>query len=213
MGKSGLFIHVFLLSVVLCQTAVAEDKHDFVFKRHEIYAGTGIVPGRYAFGYNYPASSDYFLFPGIYESSRYYEREYVSGVWSLGYTCNFTKILAVQANLFYEAGWTDRFSRETNARTGGNFDSYLSAMASFKVYWYNRPAVRMYSWAGLGLSFNSRRSGPAEAGGTEERVHTILPAFQLTPFGVQFGRKLFGFSEVGIGHYFCGISIGLGYRF
>ena len=182
-------------------------------RRHEFSAGTGIVPGRYSFGYDHTSPFDQSSLPGVYEMSRYYEREYVSGVWSLGYTYNFTRVISLQANLFYEAGWIDRYSRETRLKVAESFDSYLSAMASFRVNWFNRPAVRMYSYFGLGLSYNHTYNDPIEGLGQGQRFNAVKVAFQFTPIGVMYGGRFFGFAEIGAGHYFCGLALGAGYRF
>lgn len=181
--------------------------------RHEFTAGTGIVPGRYAFTYNHEMPFEYNSLHGAYMKSRYYEREYVSGVWSLGYTYNFTRVFSLQTHLFYEAGWIERFSRETDMMAARSFDSYLTAMASFRVNWFNRSSVRMYSYAGVGLSLNHNYNDPIGDPGQGPRLNSLKAAYQLTPFGILVGRRFFGFAEIGIGHYFCGLALGAGYRF
>ena len=213
MGRFGLVLYVLMLLPLAVNAADVAGRQEFVLKHHEFQVSTGIVPGRYSFGYDHKSPFDHFSFPGIYESSRYYEREYVSGVWSLGYTYNFTKVLAIHTNVFYESGWIDRFSREGDVKVAESLDSYLSAMASFKVSWYNRPAVRLYSYFGLGLSYKYGYNDPVNGLGQGTRIHDIVAAFQFTPLGVQFGRRLFGFAEIGIGHYFSGAAAGIGYRF
>lgn len=37
--------------------------------------------------------------------------------------------------------------------------------------------------------------------------------FQLNPIGIEFGRRLFGLTEIGIGLNYVGVRAGLGYRF
>ena len=207
------------LVVILSASITSEARGrggEYDLKRHEFFIGTGIVPGRYSLpGYNY---GNIFLkggssLPGAYNEARYYQKEYTSGVWSAGYTCNFTKVLAVQANIFYEAGWVRYYGREDGVFASRCFDSYLSAMASFKVNWVNRKWVRMYSYAGLGLAWNYSKDDPAAAPGQGAAENRAVFTFQVTPVGIAVGRRFFGFAECGIGMYYSGISVGTGYRF
>ncbi len=185
----------------------------FELRRHELTVSAGICPGRYAFGYNHTTPFSHSTLSGAYEMAKYYENEFISGAWSMGYTYNFTKLLAVQANISYEEGWIDRFRRSDGGLSAKSDDMYLSALAAFKVYWFNRPCVRMYSHIGLGISFNRYYNDPIEALGQGERVFKLVPAWQIAPLGIMVGRKFFGFAEIGIGTCFAGGSVGIGYRF
>lgn len=201
----------------VCVPSGARDRErEYDLKRHEFFVGTGIVPGMYSIpGYRY---GNIFLqdgnsISGSYNEARYSQKEYTSGVWSAGYTYNFTKVLAIQANAFYEAGWVKYYRREDGVFSSRCFDSYLSAMASFKVNWLNRKWVRMYSYAGLGLSWNYSSDDPIGSPGKSNVENRVAFAFQITPVGIAVGRRFFGFAECGVGKYFSGISIGAGYRF
>ena len=190
-----------------------ETANAFELKHHELTVSTGIVPGRYSFGYNYISPFDDGSLAGLYESAAYYEREYTSGVWSLGYTYNFTKLLAVYTSISYERGWTDYCRRSDDALAARNVDGYLSAVASFKVNWFNRPMVRLYSYAGIGISFNHYSNDSVGYPGKGRKYHDLLFAGQVTPIGVTVGKSIFGFAELGLGTCFSGIAFGVGYRF
>lgn len=214
MKTSGLFLILSLFFLPVSNAfAGGPRKNGFPIRHHELSIGTAMLPGRYGFGYEYGTSYDAFSIPGIYRNSKYYEKEFTTGTWSSGYTYRFTKVLAIQANIMYEAGWVQNYDRKTKLLVGRSLDSYLTAMASFKVYWYNRPSVRMYSYLGLGLAYNHNVCDPAGQPGAGTRVDSAVMAFQFTPVGIQFGRRIFGFAEAGVGHYFCGMAVGAGYRF
>lgn len=218
MKNSGLFFFAALVMILFPDHAASARKlqsrsEEFSQARHEISAGTALLPGRYAFGYNYGSFHEHGSMPGVYLDSKSFEREYTSGVWAAGYACNFTKVVSIQANLIYEAGWLRHYDRKTGAMTDRSLDSYLTAIASFKASWFNRSSVRMYSYFGLGCAWNHSRSIALQGVSPDRGYDSVVAAFQFTPIGIQVGRKMFGFAEAGIGHYFCGIAVGAGYRF
>lgn len=69
-------------------------------------------------------------------------------------------------------------------------------MAQFNVL--NKDKVKIYASVGTGLALYS---------------FLILPTVQLVPFGITFGKKMFGFCELGIGTEYMGLHGGIGYRF
>ena len=214
MKTSGLFLILSLFFLPVSNAfAGGPRKNGFPIRHHELSIGTAMLPGRYGFGYEYGTSYDAFSIPGIYRNSKYYEKEFTTGAWSLGYTYRFTKVLAIQASVFYEAGWVQNYDRTTRLQAGRSLDSYLTAMASFKVYWYNRPIVRMYSYLGLGLAYNHKLCDPAGEPGHGTKMDSAVMSYQLTPLGIQIGRRFFGFAEIGGGNYCSGFAVGAGYCF
>ena len=69
--------------------------------------------------------------------------------------------------------------------------------------WVSRDLVKMYSSIGIG----------ALIGYDLDKCFDILPTFQVTPIGIEVGRKVFGFCEGGIGMMYFGGMVGVGYRF
>ena len=74
----------------------------------------------------------------------------------------------------------------------------LSVIGMAQFTFLNRDAVRLYSSIGLGACV---------WGGIP------LPTAQMTAFGVSFGKKFFGFLEIGSGSEYLGCYGGIGYRF
>ena len=98
--------------------------------------------------------------------------------------------------------WQGYRDAVTDERTGSDagFNLYLVPQARFN--WVRRECVKMYSTIGLGAMV-----------GINDGEFGVLPAAQLTPVGIEVGRKLFGFGEIGLGMLHVGGQIGIGYRF
>lgn len=98
--------------------------------------------------------------------------------------------------------WQGYRDAVTDKRTGSDigFNLYLVPQARFN--WVRREWVKMYSTIGIGA-----------VAGINDEEFAVLPAAQLTPVGIEVGRKLFGFGEIGLGMLHVGGQIGIGYRF
>lgn len=111
----------------------------------------------------------------------------------------FTFTLTTSASLSWQ-GFKDSV---TDKRTGADviIDFYIIPQARFN--WIGRDhLVNLYSTFGLGAML-----------GTDFEDLTVLPAIQLTPVGIEIGRKVFGFCEFGIGMLYIGGQAGVGFRF
>ena len=64
-----------------------------------------------------------------------------------------------------------------------------------------RPKVQLYGSLEGGVIFSA------------DDLCNIMPNVQLNPIGVEFGGKVFGLVEVGIGLNYTGVRAGLGWRF
>jgi len=69
--------------------------------------------------------------------------------------------------------------------------------------WLRRDLVKMYSSIGVGFL----------AGQDMYDEFLILPVGQVSPVGIEVGRKVFGFCELGIGMLYTGAKAGIGFRF
>ena len=86
--------------------------------------------------------------------------------------------------------------------TKHDYFTLMPITAIGRCNYLNRPAVKLY--------------GSLEAGvflpiGTDD--FQVVPNVQLNPIGVEFGRRLFGLVELGIGLNYVPVRIGMGYRF
>ncbi len=92
--------------------------------------------------------------------------------------------------------------KATGKIKGRSYFTLLPVTAVGRCNYLNRPAVKLY--------------GSLEAGvflpiGTDD--FQVVPNVQLNPIGVEFGRRLFGLVELGIGLNYVPVRIGMGYRF
>lgn len=200
-----------LVAILLSISACA-----FAGNRGEIFFSASVYPGRLAFGYNYYENSYDILgvsgLEGKYLTSEYYSRELTTNTWTLGYTYNFTKVIALQATLSYEGGWCTFYRWDTGGEVWNSSDNYITAAGHFKVNWLNRKIVRLYSSAGLGVSVEIiKKPQPGSLWNPPET--NVKPAFQICPFGISVGRRVYGFAEIGLGTIYAGGCIGVGYRF
>ena len=77
-------------------------------------------------------------------------------------------------------------------------NSYFgSIMPTVRFTYLNREKVQLYSAVSLGAVFGN---------------YEIVPCYDLTLFGCTFGKKVFGFAEIGNGIGGWG-RVGIGYRF
>lgn len=78
---------------------------------------------------------------------------------------------------------------------------YVLPRARFN--WVRRPVVKMYSSVGVGMLMGyDLDKNPGAA---------IIA--QVTPVGIEVGRKVFGFCEIGYGMLYTGGMAGIGFRF
>ena len=73
------------------------------------------------------------------------------------------------------------------------------------INWYTREKFKIYSGVGYGIA----------AGGVQFRGDRMIPAHgpHFTPVGINFGRRVFGIAELGVGHMYLLLRIGIGYKF
>lgn len=228
---------VILLAFFLgCESGIcAQDRHTSdtesgpEMKRFEIAVSGAGYPGFCAFGYDFNyqpfGSRPGFINSGIesiYKSQSIYTKERSSGTWGVSFTYNFTKILALEAGVYYEGGWKKTFRKDNpaglkNPGMSGLVMSeslnYISPVVMLRVSWLNRRIVRMYSSFGAGLSFCMRKDGNMETPGVYEHSVELHPVFQLNPVGISVGRDFYGMAELGFGSLFVGLRLGAGYRF
>lgn len=79
----------------------------------------------------------------------------------------------------------------------------LHLLPQLRFYYLKRPVVRLYGDVGLGMT---------KYFGEDFRNRIAVDA-QFSPFGIELGKKFFGFAELGIGTTYSGLRGGVGYKF
>lgn len=80
----------------------------------------------------------------------------------------------------------------------------ISLMPKVKMFYMDRPKCRLYTSLSLGI---------AAYPGFYLAEEKVRPAYQMTMFGVEFGKDLCGFVETGFGIQFSGLKAGVAYKF
>lgn len=98
-------------------------------------------------------------------------------------------------------------------KVGTGRSDYYSLMGRFHHNWLKTDLVRIYYGAGFGFTIiHDQADIDARYKPTNTSQNAFHVAFQITPFGIEVGRKLSVFAEGGLG--FNGlIAAGLSYRF
>lgn len=129
-----------------------------------------------------------------------------TGSFSFEFGMNFLKWLTfsvgVGATGYYGEKYGNDLYLEGTDKIGG---ASLCILPQVRFNYFSRPWVRLYSAVGLGLSIGA-------FSGVDKNIY-VQPAFQLTAFGVSFGKEFFGFAEFGFGSISSLARAGIGYNF
>ena len=132
------------------------------------------------------ASTDTYLTP-----------RYFVGNYSLSYTYQDRRWLQYGGKIVFGASTRWRKSAHTGEKIDNLSYYSLSVMPSVRFNWFYRDAVQLYSTISVGVITD---------------FDEVYPWGDLTLVGCSFGRKFFGFAEVGMG--MAGwLRAGVGYRF
>ena len=132
------------------------------------------------------ASTDIYLTP-----------RYFVGNYSLSYTYHDRSWLQYGGKVVFGASTRWRKSAHTGEKIDNLSYYSLSVMPSVRFNWFYRDAVQLYSTISVGVITD---------------FDEVYPWGDLTLVGCSFGRKFFGFAEVGMG--MAGwLRAGVGYRF
>lgn len=133
-----------------------------------------------------------------------------TGAISLGYHYDVLRWLSVGATFSYAGVYHKKFDRTTNKIVGKQNNHNFLLAPKVRFSYLNRPMVRLYSQATVGVVMNQTKIEGEGRGSYSYNEWTA--SGQFTYFGVAVGRKFFGFAEVGFG--FQGVIVmGVGYKF
>jgi hypothetical protein len=98
----------------------------------------------------------------------------------------------------------------TGQHTATFNDNLLNGILRVNYNYVNKPSVRVYSGAGIGITVDLSNVDAPE--NVKESERKILFAWQVTFMGIRFGRAFGGFCEFGFGTNSI-ISAGVNYQF
>lgn len=140
---------------------------------------------------------------------------HTTGMFHFAYTYRVAKWCAVGGMVSYARFFDKTYDRFTNECVGFHNTHYFSLMPTARFSWFNHPCVTMYSGVSAGVAVvydrNYLEAIDMYASQNEAGINIGLAA-QATLFGIQAGRKWYGFAEVGIGTRSF-LTAGFGYHF
>lgn len=171
------------------------DQHDLRIGIGSPSLGLGLFVTTYADDYYYKNFREEILDAKTYDAGTYF-----TGIYSLSYAYHSRRWLQCGATVNFALLTNPTRYVEDNTIKSRETGFMVSVMPTFRFVYLYREKVQLYSTVSVGL-----------AGGSSGMM---LPWADFTLIGCTFGRKLFGFVELGslTGTGGCG-RVGIGYRF
>ena len=203
---------VILLIVAACllAPAPASAQHEHSDLHHEIGVTAGPVSGLGSLVYG---TVGFFEALGSSLSKRAVDMK-LHGHYGLHYYYQVNWWCQVGVKATFENARTIHYTDTTQRVVSEKSDlSIGSLMPSVRFTYLNRPWVRLYSGIDLGIGFviNQKRTYTAN---TQPEPRSVQPicAFNITPIGVNVGKRFFGLFETNIG-LDSFVKFGIGARF
>lgn len=128
--------------------------------------------------------------------------KYMTGIIYGEYSIHFKRWFTLSVMAGVNGIWGKRYDPAYDRWAGNRSGAVVTLLPMARFNWVNARTVRLYSAVGLGVS----------AGGFDGKFDAY-PSFQVTPFGITIGRKVFFFGECALGTSWLGGDFGIGYRF
>lgn len=200
--KKVLFIIIAILAALPSFAKKDAEVERLPFK-YEVRLGWGGYPNTFIVG---PFSSYDIEIPRYPSISTMYNGycgpTYMTGAIAAEFSFHLKKWCSVGGVFSYTGIYADRYDKFTSEKISRENGASLLFMPQVRFSYLNKPSVKLYSSVGLGVGYSAFRT-----------LSEAVPAMQLSLFGVSFGRKFFGFFELGIGYMYSGCMAGVGYRF
>lgn len=167
--------------------------------RHDLRFGVGAYPSFVV------TFSDIFGYDSYYESipsDTYRGAKYIIGSYSMSYTYRLTRMLELGGSISYAQEYCTIYDIITDDRVGKMKSNHLSFLPVLRLLCIQTKSFKLYAEASLGFEIRTKDIDKSRSN----------VSYQITPIGVAFGKKVFGFAEMGYGAQgiFRG---GVGYRF
>ena len=175
-------------------------------------------------GWFYGIVDYYYVEPRDYSTSMmstiyadYYGPARTLGAIGIGFDYAVCKWFSLSMDVAVTSFWRERFKAVGNVSKGMEGATAFYLLPRAKFMYMNRRTVRLYASVGAGAVFYDGYDKLTYRYEDSSGVHFVDNSFracaQLTPIGVEFGRKLFGFAELGAGSLYVGMQAGIGYKF
>lgn len=192
-----------LLSLLALMTVGVVSAQTSDFNRHEISVGYGVA--------TITDIGDLYanVFSGLFtgQTGDLGSASY-SGAINADYNYRLTKTIGVGAAFAYEHS-TNNILVDKSTSNGKSKANYIAIMPMVKFNWINKGIFTLYSKVAVGAQFEFCKQTYGDK--SESKTYTYF-AFQASPVGIELGRKVCGFAELGVGQQ--GIAqLGVKYKF
>ena len=126
--------------------------------------------------------------------------------FSLGYTQELSQWLSLGMQAAYSGVFQDQRLADTGITTDRRYTHRFALYPAVRFTYLNRPIIRLYSGAGLGVGMKWERDFFEH-----EARYRVFPTGQVTFFGLSVGKQLFANWELGYGVKGY-LTFGMGYR-
>ncbi|MBQ9138539.1 MAG: hypothetical protein IJX65_07890 [Alistipes sp.] len=133
----------------------------------------------------------------VKDAETYLTNSFFTGVYSLNYSYHSRRWLQCGGTVNFWAITQSERDCVTNNKVENYCDWGMSIMPTFRFIYLYREKVQLYSSISAGIVVGNVN---------------LMPCIDATLIGCSFGRKLYGFAELGLGTGGWG-RIGIGYRF
>lgn len=107
--------------------------------------------------------------------------------------------LALGASFTYSKWDSKILVRNTESQVGERNRNFFSVLPSFKSYWINKNSFGLYSKVAAGVGFLKCTDKDFRNNNVEKDDNGCYFMFQLSFIGAEFGGKVRGFAELGVG--------------
>lgn len=189
--RNILVVTCLILACLMSHPAQAQKPHSDLFNEIGVDAGPVSLAGAFVFG-----TIDFWSGLGSSLSHKATDAR-LYGLYGLHYYYQVAPWCQVGVKTTLESHrltyYTDTL-RTSIERIDRDF--LLSVMPSVRFTYLNRPWVRLYSGVDLGVGFFlSSRNGSSKG----DDGNNVLVAFNITPIGVNVGKKFYGLFELNAG--------------
>ena len=137
---------------------------------------------------------------GLVFTNTEYDDGVILGPISLEYFYHFNNPrLALGASFTYSKWDSDVLDRSSHQKLGDRKRNFFSVMPSFKSYWINKNSFGLYSKVAAGVGFLKCTDKDFRNNNVEKDDNGCYFMFQLSFIGAEFGGKVRGFAELGVG--------------
>ena len=149
---------------------------------------------------------------GLIFSDKEYDDGFILGPITAEYFYHFNNPrLAVGGSLSYSKWDSDVLNRKSHEKVGECNRNFFSVMPSVKYYWVNKNHFGLYSKAAAGVGILTNKSKDFETM-KDKKETSVYFMFQASLIGAEFGGKVRGFVELGVGDQGF-LQAGIRYKF